>query len=246
MSFPVPQSSVTPEGPQRSGVELANAASDARRQTQIRHALTQHTNQPQMVTTTHTPSEAELSKLRNERVRLLGDHAVHYKDQLAAIAQEKENTSARLSSYRRQREAALRQGHIHDAKRFGSLVDDLALVIEQLSLLENDAQVALIGAEEREARQQVVFEQQVAQAKKTYADFLKERPDYDQHAAAIASLVKKEPAALAARRVLQEAGLSPVPFPLTPGGKTLRATVTLPGHCQPPARPPSPNDAYSQ
>ena len=81
-----------------------------------------------MVTALHTPSEAELGKLRNERIRRLGDRAVHFKDQIAAIRQEEEGTSARLSSYRRQREAALRQNHLHESKRLGGLIEDLTLL----------------------------------------------------------------------------------------------------------------------
>ena len=102
MNFPHPQSSITTEGQQRSRVELANEASDARRQAQIQYAMTQQTNQPRMVRTIDTQSEAELSKLRNERLRLLGSRSVNYRDQLAAIGQERENTSARLADYRRQ------------------------------------------------------------------------------------------------------------------------------------------------
>ena len=135
---------------------------------------------------------------------------------------------------------------MHDAKTLGGYIEDLTLVLEQMSLLEADAREGLAAAEEREARLEAARQSQIPQAEKDYAAFLKLRADYDQHAKAIATIVAAEPAAEAARRILVDAGREPSPLPVGPDGKALRSSVTLPGHCSPPRRMPTAADAYSR
>ena len=188
MAFPIPQPSIASEGSQRSAPDLANEAAADRRAAQIRHALTQQT-QPQMIRTIDPPSEQDLARQRNERIRLRGNRSVDYRDQLAAIGEERQSIAERLATYRRQRESALRQGHVADVKMFGAYVDDLTIAVEQLALIEADAETGLIAAEEREAQKRAALQQQAVHAEKTYAAWLTLRGTYDQHAAAIATII---------------------------------------------------------
>ena len=89
-------------------------------------------------------------------------------------------------------------------------------------------------------------QRQIPEAKRVYEAYLKKHAALDMHFRVIAETIADERAAEEARRVLVDAGLMPAPFPRGADGRALRLSVVVPGYVSPPARPPSPNDAYAR
>ena len=171
MSFPVPEPSVTYNGQQRTSAEVANEATAARREAQIRYALSQQPNAPQMITQATPQSDAELARERNHRLLRMGDDASSYRRHLEAIASERESVHGRLSSLRIRADAALREGDTSKIRQLRESIETATIESDRLDLLENDARNGMARAEEHEARQRVVVQQQVAQAKKNARSF---------------------------------------------------------------------------
>ena len=75
--------------------QLANKLSEQRRAEQIQHALRQRANQPSMIRTIDPPSEQELARQRNERLKRQGNDASSFRSQIAVIGEER--TSIRIA-----------------------------------------------------------------------------------------------------------------------------------------------------
>ena len=252
MSFPVPEPSVTYNGQQRTSAEVANEATAARREAQIRYALSQQPNAPQIIKQTAPQSEAELVRERNKRLQREGDSVTAFRHHLEAIASEREAVHARLFGLRSQADAALREGNTSKVRETRAKIEDATVQADRLDLLENDARNGLARAEATEAERRSALERQVPAAEATLRAFVKAYAEYSRHAAKIAEIVALEaPAEAAYRTLLQAAQViesceMPAPFPTLAGGKALRTSVVLPGHVSPPARRSTAMDAYER
>ena len=177
MNFPHSQSSITTEGQQRSRVELANEASDARRQEQIERALARHT-QPRMITTINPASEQELSRARNERLQRHGNDGSSFRSQIAAIDEERTSIRIALDSARRSADEALREGRKQDVKKLRARIEDLNIEIDRMAVLEEEAYVGLAHAEREATARKVALEASVPEAEATLKAFVKIQAEY--------------------------------------------------------------------
>ena len=252
MPFPAPQPSIETLGPQHSSTDLANDAAADRRAEQVRYALTQQAQTPMIRTIDQPMSEQELSRQRNTRLRLAGNDVHAYRSHLAAIDEEQTNIRIALESARRSADEALRAGHVHDVKKFRARIEDLNIEVDRMEVLAEEARSGLAQAERQEAARLVALEASLPEAEAKLRAWAKVQTEYTKLAARIAEIVGMEAEAEAAYATLRKAAQLiegrelPAPFPTQPGGRALRVTVVLPGHCHPPVRPSSPNDAYAR
>ena len=251
MAFPIPTPSVAYGGEQQTHEQLANKLSEQRRAEQIQHALRQRANQPSMIRTIDPPSEQELARQRNERLKRQGNDASSFRSQIAAIGEERTSIRIALDSAHRSADEALREGRNHDVKKLRARIEDLNIEIDRMDLLEEEARVGLAHAEREAGARLVALEASVPEAEARFKAFVTVQAEYTRLAARIVEIIALEaPAEVAYATLRQAAQLIegrelPAPFPTQPGGRALRVSVTLPGHYNPPAKPPSPNDAYA-
>ena len=249
MSFPVPHSSVVPNGEQQSHEQLANKLSEQRRAEQIQYALRQKANQPSMIRTIDPPSEQELARQRNERIRRQGNNTSDFRWQLEALAQEGDDIRVRLESYRRQRAAALREGRMGDAKALRDRVETAELELEQMALLQEEAEAGLAAAEAREADERRVLRAQIPAAESTVTAYRKAlETEFPQLAARLKELVDLEAQSDAATRLLRDAAMKIVGYtaPAAPAGPRLRGAMIIPGFIERPRAPINEGDLYAR
>ena len=252
MSFPVPEPSVTYNGQQRTSAEVANEATAARREAQIRYALSQQPNAPQMITQASPLSEAELVRERNKHLQREGNSVTAFRHHLAAIASERESVQGRLFSLRSQADAALREGATARVRELRSKIEDGTILSDRLDLLEADARIGLGRAERVEAAELSSLAVRAQEAEQRLAAYFKKLATFDRHAEAVAEIVCDEAKAEADHRVLNEASRRlpgrelPPPFPRGKDGQALRSSVIIPGYVSPPVRMPTAADAYER
>ena len=249
MQFPVPVATVTTDSDGRTPTDYANEAVDRRRAAQMH---SQREYQPQMITQASPPSEAELTRERNKRLKREGDGVIAFRRHLEAIECERESVVARLSYLRGLADTALREGNSSKVREFRAKIEDATVQADRLDLLEADARTGLARAERQEASQREALAAQVQAAERTLASYLKAHATLDKHFQAIAEVVSLESEAETAHRLLQDAARllpdrsPPAPLPRGRDGRALRVSVTIPGFCSPPARRPTANDAYAR
>ena len=238
--------------PNPSPIDLANASTASRREAQIQSALAQ-TQQPRMIRPLDpVQSEQELARQRNRRLQRRGNDASSFRSQIAAIDEERTSIRIALDSARRSADEALREGRNHDVKKLRARIEDLNIEIDRMAVLEEEARVELAHAEREATARKVALEASVPEAEATLKAFVKIQAEYTRLAARIAEIIALEAPAEAAYKTLLQASQvfedreMPAPFPTAPGGRALRSSIVLPGYHQPPARPPSPNDAYAR
>jgi hypothetical protein len=189
-------------------------------------------------------SFAEMEVERLGRLRPASGASGDIRAALTAVAAEMVLATARFEGINDQIGRMMTSGTAADIMAARGRLELAEIELQRLAHLEAEMRPALIRAEAAEASRQAALDALVPDARKTVAAFRKAvETEFPKLAARIAELVEMERECEAALHTIRTAGY-PASLPLTPGGHSLRTSVTILGYVERPRAPVNEGSVY--